>query len=289
MMYHRLYIIGNGFDIAHGYNTRFKNFLEWMQIYYSYDYWTFSSYFDEYLLWNDFESSLDTFDFDQFSNDHYPIEDSPQGEAKFIGDINYSLSVFSRISNLLSEWLSNIRYDENTHISKSIVPDSLFITFNYTSTLETLYAIPQQNILHIHGSLSNKEELICGHNDIKIVRKLKKRTDEYHDGYIDQELANLEYQYFSTTLKDVDEIIKQNNNFFQYLSSVNNINILGHSLNSIDFPYFYRIKTEVSENCIWNIHCFSNDDKKSANNLINNLNIINYRIIFSNERDYYMN
>lgn len=31
MMYHRLYIIGNGFDIAHGYNTRFKNFLEWMQ------------------------------------------------------------------------------------------------------------------------------------------------------------------------------------------------------------------------------------------------------------------
>ena len=54
-MFNRLYIIGNGFDIAHGYNTQFKNFLEWMQIYYPNDYWTFSTYFDEYLLWNNFE------------------------------------------------------------------------------------------------------------------------------------------------------------------------------------------------------------------------------------------
>ena len=288
-MFNRLYIIGNGFDIAHGYNTRFSNFIEWMQIFYPNDYCTFSTYFDEYLLWNDFEYSLDTFDFDQFSNDHYPIEDTPQGEAKFIGNIDYSLSVFSKISNFLSEWLSNIRYDENTHISKSIVPSSLFLTFNYTSTLELLYVIPQQNILHIHGSFSNKEELICGHNDIKIVRELKKRTDEYHDGYIDQELTNLEYQYFSTTYKDVDKIIKQNNTFFQSLSSVNNINILGHSLNSIDFPYFSRVKTEVSKNCIWNIHCFSNDDMNAANNLIKNLKIINYKIILKDERDYYMN
>ena len=288
-MFNRLYIIGNGFDIAHGYNTKFKNFLEWMQKYYPNEYWTFSTYFDEYLLWNDFEYSLDTFDFDEFSNDHYPIEDTPQGEAKFIGDIDYSLSIFSRISKLLSEWLSNIKYHDNTHISKFIIPDSWFLTFNYTSTLEALYEIPRKNILHIHGSLSDKEELICGHNDKETIEKLKKGTEEYHDGYVEQELTNLEYQYFITTYKDVDKILKQNSSFFQKLSSVNNINIFGHSLNPIDFPYFSRIKKEVSENCIWNIHCYSHYDEEKAYDLIKQLNIMNYKIINRDDRDYYMN
>ncbi len=287
-MFNRLYIIGNGFDIAHGYNTRFSNFLKWMQSYYPNDYCIFSNYFDDYLLWNNFEESLDTFDFGQFSYDHYPIEDTPQGEAKLIGDIEYSLSVFSKVSSLLSEWLQTIKYNEYKCISKSIFPNSWFLTFNYTSTLEVLYTIPQQNILHIHGSLSRKENLICGHNDIKIVKELKKQAEEYHDEYIEQELVNLEYQYFSITHKNVDEIIKQNSNFFQNLSSVNEIYILGHSLNTIDFPYFYKIKTEISSNCIWKIHCYSNDDKKAAYDLIKKLNIMNHKVIYVDEKDYYM-
>lgn len=288
-MYDRLYIIGNGFDLAHGYKTKFSNFLEWMKLNYPQDFWIFNDYFDDYLLWNDFEYSLETFDFEQFSNDHYPIEDSPQGEAKFIGDIDYSLSVFSHISALLSEWLLTIEYNKYSHICKSIVPNSWFLTFNYTSTLELLYKIPQQNIVHIHGSLSSKEELICGHNDIKSIRNLKTRINEYHDGYIEQELTNLEYQYFKTTYKDVDVIINQNDNFFKNLSFVNNINVLGHSLNPIDFPYFDKIKKVVSEGCFWNIHCFSDDDKKAAYSLIKKLNIIHYKVICKNENDYYMN
>lgn len=288
-MYNRLYIIGNGFDLAHGYKTSFSNFLEWMKLYYSQYFWIFNDYFDDYLLWNDFEYSLTTFDFNQFSTDHYSIEDSPQGEAKYIGDIDYSLSVFRKVSFFLSEWLNGIKYNEYKHISKSIIPNSWFLTFNYTSTLELLYSIVPQNILHIHGSLSRPEELICGHNDLRSLQELRKRTELYHDGYIEQELANLEYQYFSITYKDVTKILEQNNLFFQNLSSVNNINVLGHSLNSIDYPYFSKIKTIVPEDCIWNFHCYSNYDKNAVLNLIKHLNIMNYNVIYKDEKKYYMN
>lgn len=39
-----------------------------------------------------------------------------------------------------------------------------FITFNYTDTLENVYDIPQQDILHIHGCLSQHQELIWGND-----------------------------------------------------------------------------------------------------------------------------
>ena len=45
------------------------------------------------------------------------------------------------------------------------------ITFNYTETLEVLYKIPQESILHVHGRANSNEEIfsdiinrICKYN-----------------------------------------------------------------------------------------------------------------------------
>ena len=47
---------------------------------------------------------------------------------------------------------------------KSIDVNGAFLTFNYTSTLEDLYAVPDIRVLHIHGEAKlSDSELILGH------------------------------------------------------------------------------------------------------------------------------
>lgn len=41
--------------------------------------------------------------------------------------------------------------------------EDIFLNFNYTTTLESLYEA--QNVTHIHGCRNNCDELIIGHNN----------------------------------------------------------------------------------------------------------------------------
>ena len=51
--------------------------------------------------------------------------------------------------------MRKVRIDKN---------NSVFINFNYTQTLENLYAILSSNILYIHGCAVKNDKLIFGHN-----------------------------------------------------------------------------------------------------------------------------
>ena len=43
--------------------------------------------------------------------------------------------------------------------------NALYLNFNYTNTLESIYGVSNGDILFIHGSVSNNEELILGHGE----------------------------------------------------------------------------------------------------------------------------
>ena len=40
-----------------------------------------------------------------------------------------------------------------------------FLTFNYTDTLECVYGIDAEKVLHFHGRAASGDELIVGHNN----------------------------------------------------------------------------------------------------------------------------
>ncbi|MEL2356136.1 AbiH family protein, partial [Klebsiella pneumoniae] len=46
----------------------------------------------------------------------------------------------------------------------SINRDSYFFTFNYTNTLQDIYGVPDENILHIHGNAKIGQNLVIGHD-----------------------------------------------------------------------------------------------------------------------------
>lgn len=55
--------------------------------------------------------------------------------------------------------------------------------------------------------------------------------------------------YFKTTNKNTSRIIIQNKEFFEILSLVTEVYILGHSLSMIDFEYFAEIKKLIPASC----------------------------------------
>lgn len=61
----------------------------------------------------------------------------------------------------------------------------MFLTFNYTMTLERVCEVDTENILNIHNSIDETQELILGHNytdserlsDISSLSNIKTKSD----------------------------------------------------------------------------------------------------------------
>lgn len=147
---------------------------------------------------------------------------------------------------------------------------SLFLNFNYTSTLQMLYGVPDNRILHIHGSaLDPTAEIILGHgwdrqdSDLRS-RFTKENTDVRVAGgfqLIDELLAS--------TFKPTKEILRLNKGFFEGLRSVTRIYVLGHSLAQVDEPYFRAVLSNVNPNALWTVS-FRSDEAQTwsaANNI----------------------
>ena len=168
-----LWIIGNGFDIAHGLNTKYNNFKEFLNEY-NPDLKNVleDGCNDSVLLWSRFEEALGYLDYD-YLLDVYRDEvdiglDSPglcaHNMIQTIVDIRRTLE---SLPDVLNEWISTIDVTDidqlpliNTYMIDS---DNYFINFNYTNTLECVYNIDYTHIYYIHGSQYHEDLLVLGH------------------------------------------------------------------------------------------------------------------------------
>jgi hypothetical protein len=168
-----LWIIGNGFDIAHGLNTEYNNFKEFLNEYNpDLENVLEDGCNDSDLLWSRFEEALGYLDYD-YLLDVYRDEvdiglDSPglcaHNMIQTIVDIRQTLE---SLPDALNEWISTIDVTDidqlpliNTYMIDS---DNYFINFNYTNTLECVYNIDYTHIYYIHGSQYHEDLLVLGH------------------------------------------------------------------------------------------------------------------------------
>ena len=71
--------------------------------------------------------------------------------------------------------------------------------------------------------------------------------------------------------------IQEHKTFFNQLSSIETIEIIGHSFeNRIDDEYFAYIKEKVKPNCKWKISCYSKSDKKNNDSFSQRMGLSNY-------------
>ena len=167
-----LWIIGNGFDIAHGLNTKYNNFKEFLNEYNPDLKNVLEDGCNDSELWSRFEEALGYLDYD-YLLDVYRDEvdiglDSPglcaHNMIQTIVDIRRTLE---SLPDVLNEWISTIDVTDidqlpliNTYMIDS---DNYFINFNYTNTLECVYNIDYTHIYYIHGSQYHEDLLVLGH------------------------------------------------------------------------------------------------------------------------------
>lgn len=284
----KLYIIGNGFDIAHGIQSKYDSFRDFLINNYP-DYYSSIMFGYNYAkeLWKDFENELplcaiyieenglqmgkemsEKLDYD--SMDDMGIGIWLDEQYKFLNELPKYLRL----------WIESI--DTSKKMFYKIDKESKFLTFNYTDTLERVYSINPNNIKHIHGYVRNKiEELVIGHCNRKIISdalKMKRENEKY---FCDFAIStyNLILKYCNNILKKTDKIIEKNAEFFENLSDIDEVVVIGHSLGKVDFPYFNKVINSIGENTIWNVYYYESSDEKIFKEILCNLGIREENII----------
>lgn len=281
-----LYVIGNGFDIAHDIRSQYGDFKRWvmergnqqlirmMDIFFS----------NEHDLWSDIETALGEYREDEILDFCKPTEgidyDHPMRSIAAIEDgPNWIFKpILDEFLKSFTAWVNSIDILHAKQLSKiyQLEEQSKFLTFNYTETLEEVYNIPNNNVLHIHGSRTEaKNGYIMGHNKIK--------PNDLHDTlngefYFEQDTKNKIIGWMNQLYKDTSSIIRHNEQFFHSLKGITHISVIGHSLNKVDWPYFDAIKNNVQMNTTWIFNPYSSEDKKRIEAYIDYSGIKQYKI-----------
>ena len=195
-------------------------------------------------------------------------------------------------------WLSEV-YENCTKDKKITFPSegSIFLTFNYTKTLEDIYKIDAKRVYHIHGVIDDKESMIVGHglgeeelNDMLKSQEL--RIGEVWNKKLNRmtrlqivtpkhkELAALSSLESIVSLKkDVEGCIEKNQQFFNEILDVERIYVFGFSFSSIDMPYLEKIIRRTKPKTHWVISWYSQEDKRRIMDFVIRYDIQNITMI----------
>ena len=310
MIHKNLYIIGNGFDQHHDIQCSFLNFMEWIKENDAGLFFKLTQVYNsawEYNWWRDFENSLAQLNINYYANkkgnlyDPEYIKDGSIEEKTEYASQNV-IEEFSKINdslrNAFQKWLSDV-YKNCPKDKKIVFPneDSIFLTFNYTKTLEDIYEIDAKRIYHIHGVIDDKDSMVFGHglreeelNDMLIGQE--PRIGEVWNNKLNRMVRlqivtpkHKELAAFSTIesivflKKDVEKCIEKNQQFFNEILDVERIYVYGFSFSSIDMPYLEKIIRRTKPETHWVISWYSQDDKRRIMDFVIRYGIQNMTII----------
>ena len=280
-----LYIIGNGFDLYHRLDTWYSSFGLFLKNNDNDIYEYFINYFglpeldedDEQSLkdplWSHFEESLASLDVEEVISEYSEFAANPAREdfsdgdwdtiAFYVSQIRDDLTV--KMLNLFKEFVRGIEYTpEDQLILLNINPSAFFFNFNYTKSLEKYYHVEQSKILFIHNSAEGEENLVLGHgmNPKQFERKENippeglndEELNEWREAQSDAFDFSIErgrdelIQYFSNSFKATSVLIEKNQPFFNLLTNIKKVCVLGHSLGDVDAEYFKKIISSINNN-----------------------------------------
>lgn len=310
----QLYIIGNGFDLHHKFRSGLADYGKWLMdkhpnIYYSFEEWFDIPVYDEddnqqYKEWKNwwsyFEQRLGELSIRNYIEDasFRAFNEAVQVEERRAYDTYASERIAdTELSNLIyqikgtfREWINSLHPGERWFKLPIEQISSAFLTFNYTSTLESIYEIPRDSILYIHGSIDS-DEYILGHglsyqeveencesgeecpNDLS-VKEMEQWYNAHSDDFMTEQAKKVAIERMIDLRKDVEQIIDENRSFFNQLSSIETIHIWGFSFSPIDLPYLYAILSQVNRRTIqWEINYFTDTDKENIERFIETANI----------------
>ena len=280
----KLFIIGNGFDIAHGLPTKYSDFQNYLINKYPeasdenlvvpqssimpngeerYD----DNEVVGFLLkiiseteatgeaWKDLEITLGHLEFVEYFDTLNWCDDDDNEWHKVYRNEDIAANichVVPMIKEYFSNWIDTIKiFHAKSKINFSNLIDldrDFFLTFNYTETLEQIYKV--KNVYHIHGKRGGK--LIIGHGN----------NTDYYESYMSRHIGAENYlcELQEEMKKDTQSIITQNKELFIKLGKVDKIYSYGFSFSDVDMAYIRELcNMSKTENIVWYFNDYDKD------------------------------
>ena len=294
-----LFIIGNGFDLAHDLPTKYSDFKNFilarypkaehiispfdMEYYYGKHYDEIAAQLLVYTMnkssgpdWNDFENSLGHLHIHDVlperkntTNKKGEHDDSNiQEYLLFLGIIADVLKTSTENWQFFfRDWIKSVSQEawEKSYLQRSSLfelfskPDNYFLNFNYTKTLQRIYSI--KKVIHIHNRVGQK--LIFGHGN---------KNEFYEGGLIGSTTLD---NILAAFRKDTLTPMKKYNVFFKKLSQdINKVYSYGFGYAAVDSIYIKTIIQKIAKDAIWYFSEFETANKESLR--IKKVKIRNY-------------
>ena len=284
-----LYIIGNGFDLAHKLSTSYWAFRTYLESHHLDFLLAFEKMYDieqldssEYYytaeaqrrwdnkvyntLWKEFENFMGSpniqsmLDFSTSVLDDIDLEGGNYGIKGTMDE--YWKSEFGFINDLqkhIKEWITNTIDLSDVKPKKAVLQNNtedIFLNFNYTSVLEEVYNV--ENVLHIHGGVGKNADYApvmghCNKDQIKKYSQYATEAFELNDEG-EQSIHEAVVDYLTAIYKDTDYYISMNKWFFNQMNTVERVIIFGWSAGEVDIPYLNKIRNCVSKNVEWDVY-----------------------------------
>lgn len=290
-----LVIIGNGFDLMHGVKSSYWDFQKTIGKNSSLRFYM-ETYLDTSDLWSNLEDSLGMLNYSIFLNpyiidmwlDNFDAYNPDAQAADFFAAVETAIGPTFEIPRELKQrfkkWVKTLGVGSEDRPFSMLHGNYKVLSFNYTEFIESLYGAKSNNVCYIHGCRKNNgksHELILGHRPgmedeqwDKVKLKPFKFKNPYKRYIMESALETAAREaawYEESTTKKCSDIIKKHRQFFDGLSDIEEIFVIGHSLSEVDYPYFEEICKKT--NAKWYIGYHSLDDLKRLLDFVDNMNL----------------
>lgn len=267
----KLFIIGNGFDLAHGIKSRYCHFQKYLLENEEDFYMTLMHAFDNaHVIWGSFEDSLpicaDVIENDGLQMAQERLQEldyDPMSDEGLATWLSAQYNFINELPDVLRNWAESI----DIHVPL-VFPESFFhdddwiLTFNYTNTIECVYGVHPEQICHIHGDVQKPlDTLIMGHGDTERAKYAQRDLEQAQAEFSDcaASVFGCELEYLQRTYKYAFHHIAMHQDFFDCLSGCDEVHIIGCSLSKADRPYFYELLKRGL--CNWVIYYYDSEAK----------------------------
>ena len=198
--------------------------------------------------WSDFETALGNIDLFECFDDLFEVYDRDGDRNVFheaynnedrASDLYY---VIPMIKVFFSDWVNTIKPPKRClpDFSSLIDPEKdLFISFNYSHTLEELYRC--KNVIHMHGEIGS--EIIVGHDG----------RQDYSDDNSSVPIGcfNTLQEIYDMLRKDTEGVIEKHYDELRAVSFCKQVYSFGFSYSQVDIPYIKHICGLLKDDVIW--------------------------------------
>ena len=287
-----LYVVGNGFDIAHGLKTSYWDFRCFLEEVYPGFLQKFEHLYNiEHLdlfdprvsletrrqweevikgeLWNAFEDKIGQPNISEMMDVSTSVLSDMNLDGGLIGIEDTMNSYWSgqyeyvkQLEHCVKEWIISINTEGIVPKRKTLIGSTdYFLNFNYTDLLENTYKI--KDVLHIHGGMDSISGLgpIMGHCNYKDIEDHLRYANEA-DERLDEGKASIHraiVTYLKTIYKDTNWLLELHHTFWEKLCDVDKVVIIGWSAGRTDLPYLKRILQMIHGNTKWFVYYYDDE------------------------------